>query len=331
MRRHAMCAALALTMLAACDNAGKDLTLPGYGAGAIGVFLYLDRDGSGTYTTADTAFNGVRVALLAAGGRDTIRVSTSGGQGLATFDSVPLGTYRVAVDRRALGDSIGTVAGDTAVIRILAGTDSAQSAQIVRVSYVEATIAQVRAMPAGKRVFVRGRVTHPFQLWRDSTAFIKDAGGTLRILGAAHRPGRAGNNLGDSVGVLGTTGTQGGQPVLLKGVVSSLAEGPAPSPIAVSITEARTAKGGTLDAALVKITGAKIYDTLPTLPDFLVRLAEATDSTIRVDVVLDSALSVASTFFKPGLTMTVTGMLLPRGDGTWFLKPRGGGDITLSN
>ena len=322
---------LTLALVTACSNAGEPLVLPLLPRGAIGVFLYLDRDGSQTYSTADTVFAGARVALLAPGGVDTIRVATSSAQGVAAFDSVPLGTYRVAVDRRALGDSIATVVGDSGTIRILGQTDSILAARAVRLSFAEVTIAQARVLPAGRRVFVRGRVLSAMQYFRDSTSFIKDATGYLRITGARHRPPRTGNNVGDSVSVLGTTGTRQGQPVLINGLFLSLADGPAPTPIAVSVAEASTAKGGTLDAALVVVTGAKISDTLPALPDFLVRIAEATDAAVLTDVVLDSLIAAPATFFRPGLTITVKGVLLPRGNGTWILKPRGGGDISLSN
>lgn len=322
---------LTLALLAACDNAGKALVLPPLPSGAIGVFLYLDRDGSQSYTTGDTVFAGARVALLAPGGVDTIRIATSSAQGVATFDSVPVGTYRVAVDRRALGDSIATVLGDSGTVRILGQSDSLLSARAVRLSFAEVSIAQARLLPAGRRVFIRGRVLSAMQYFRDSTSFIRDGTGYLRIIGSRHRPGRTGNNLGDSVSVLGTTGTRQGQPVLINGLFATLAEGPAPLPIPVSVAEANSAKGGTLDAALVVVTGAKINDTTTTLPDFLVRIAEATDASVRADVVLDSLLAAPATLFRPGLTITVKGVLLPRGNGTWFLKPRGGGDIALSN
>ncbi len=294
------------------------------------VFLYLDRDASGNYSTGDTVFTGARVALLAPGGRDTIRVAISSVQGVATFDSVPVGTYRVAVDRLALGDSIATVEGDTGTIRLLGQPDSILAARAVRLAFQEVTLAQARALPAGRRVVVRGRVLSALQYFRDSTAFLKDATGYLRITGARHRPGRTGNNVGDSVSVLGTTGADKGQPVLINGLFGTLAEGPAPVPVAVSVAEVATAKGGTLDAALVRVTGAKISDTMTTLPDYLVRIADAGNAATLADVVIDSLIPVPAGLFRPGLTISATGVLVPRGNGTWILKPRGGGDVTLA-
>lgn len=330
MRFTRLAVSLSLVLLAACDNAGEKLLLPAFPTGAIGVAVYLDRDGSGTFTSGDTVYAGARVALLAAAGVDTIRIATTGAQGTAGFDSVAVGSYRVAVDRHALGDTIATVSGDSGTIRIVAQTDSAVGTRQIRLSYREATIAEARAMPAGRRIMVRGKVLSAMQYFRDSTSFIKDATGYLRITGSRHRPGRTGNNQGDSVTVLGTTGSSLGQPVLVNGLFASLAEGAAPVAIVVSVADANTAMGGTLDAALVQVTRAKISDTLPQLPDFLVRIADSTNAAVLADVVLDSLLGLNSTFFRPGLTMTTKGVLVPRGNGTWILKPRGGGDIILA-
>ena len=330
MRFTRLAIPLTLALAAACNNAGEPLVLPPLPTGGIGVFLYLDRDGTGTYTAGDTVYAGARVALLAPGGIDTIRIATSNAQGIAGFDSVTVGSYRIAVDRRALGDTIATVAGDSGTIRIIAQSDSATAARLIRLSYNEVTIAQAKALPAGRRVMVRGRVLSALQYFRDSTAFIKDATGYLRITGARHRPPRLGNNVGDSVTVLGTTGVSLGQRVLINGLFGSLLDGPAPVAILVTVAEANTAKGGTLDAALVQVTRAKISDTLPQLPDFLVRIADSVDAAVRADVVLDSLLGLPSTFFRPGLTITTKGVLVPRGNGTWILKPRGGADIVLA-
>lgn len=320
----------ACCFLAACSNKGESLLLPGLPNGAIGVFLYLDRDASDSYTTDDTVFAGARVALLASGGRDTIRVAISSAQGVATFDSVPVGSYRVAVDRLALGDSIATVVGDSGTIRLLGQPDSILGARAVRLGFAEVTIAQARALPAGRRVVVRGRVLSALQYFRDSTSFLKDATGYLRITGARHRPPRTGNNVGDSVSVLGTVGVDNGQPVLVDGLFGTLSEGPAPVPVAVSVAEVATAKGGTLDAALVRVTGAKISDTMTTLPDYLVRIADAGNAATLADVVIDSLIPVPSGLFRPGFTIGATGVLVPRGNGSWVLKPRGGGDVTLA-
>jgi len=319
---------VALLALGACDNAGRELTLPPVAQGGILVGFYLDRDASGTLTPADTVFAGARVALLAAQGTDTIRTAVSGANGVATFTDVPVGTWRVLVDRAAFGDSIAVVVGDTGTIRLLATTDSIAGARTIRLGYQEVTPAEARSLPAGRRVFVRGRVLAGLQFFSDSSTFLSGGGGTLRVTGATHRPGRAGNNPGDSVAVLGTTGTLLGQPVLLGGLVATLGEGPAPIATAVTLAEARVAVGGTLDAALVQLPEATIVDTASTPQGFDITIASASD-TARVRI--DSKLNINSLAFAPGRLLTTRGILIPNGDGTWLVRPRPVASETILN
>jgi hypothetical protein len=318
-----------VALVAACSNAGEKLTYPALPNGALAVAVYLDRDGSQTYTTEDTIFKGARVTLFVAGGQDTITSATTDDDGIAYFNPVPFGTYRVGVDRSLLGDSIAFVAGDTGSFRVV--KDSAAPSRLLRLGFPEVTIEQARAMPAGKRVFIRGIVLSPLQAFRDSAAFVWDPTGTIRITKARHRPGRAGNNLGDSVLVLGTTGTDLGQPVLLSGLFGTLGETSPKVAVAVTVEEARGAKGGTLDAALVQITGPVIVDTIPADPDFLVKVAEAGNASNQESVLIDQLIGAPRNVFGIGRTFTVRGVLVPKGDGTWLIKPRGSLDIALSN
>lgn len=318
-------------LLAGCANAGESLTYPPFPDGGVAVNIYLDRDANGAYTANDTTFAGIRVALLAAGGVDTIQTAVTAATGVATFAPIPIGRYRVAVDRAALGDTIRVVVGDTGVLTILARPDSNTATQLVRLGFEEVSVAAARALPPGRRVIVRGIVVSPLQAFRDSTMFLQDATGALRITSARHWPGRTGNNIGDSVAVLGTTGASLGRPVLLGGRVSSLAERPAPAPQLVTVAEARTAKGGTLDAALVQVTNAKVVDTATVAPDLRVTFSEAADNADRAAALFDQLLQVPATIFTAGRTITVRGVLVPRGDGTWLVKPRNGADLTLGN
>ena len=142
MRARALASLAVLGVIAACSNAGDTSSLPLLHNGAVGVSLYLDRDGTNTFTLGDTVYKGIRVSLMAAGGIDTIRVVVTDSAGLAVFDSVPVGTYQVRVDRKALGDSIGAVDGDTSSFRVLARTDSAVVHRILRAGFTEVSIAQ---------------------------------------------------------------------------------------------------------------------------------------------------------------------------------------------
>ncbi|MBL0179949.1 MAG: hypothetical protein IPP98_12600 [Gemmatimonadetes bacterium] len=318
-------------LLAGCSNAGESLTFPALPEGGIAVSFFLDRDATGSYTTNDTTMAGVRVALLAANGVDTIQTMLSNATGVAIFGPVPIGRYRVVVDRAALGDTIGVVVGDTGTISILARQDSNTATRLVRLGFEEVTVAQALALPAGRRVIVRGSVVSPMQAFRDSTMFLLDATGALRITSARHWPGRIGNNLGDSVAVLGTTGVSLGRAVLLAGKVSSLGVGSAPAPQLVTVAEVRTARGGTLDAALVQVTNAKVVDTATVALDLRVTFSEAADDADRAVALFDQLLQAPAAIFTAGRTITVRGVLVPRGDGTWWVKPRNGSDLTLGS
>lgn len=320
---------LVVLAMAGCDNAGRDLVLPPLPQGAIGVGFYFDRDGSGTQTSGDTVFAGARVSLLVAAGTDTIRTAVSGSNGVAVFDSVPVGTYRVVVDRRALGDSVGVVVGDTGTIVVTAAPGGNTGARVIRIGYREVTVAEARQLAAGMRVYVRGIVQAPLQVYRDSSTFLASGGAYIRMPGSQPRPGRTGNNPGDSVLVLGTTAQRDGQPVIVSGLIGSIGVSAAPVPVVVTIAEARTARNGMLDAALVSVVGAVIVDTVASGPDLLVRIGLATDTTVTTDVIIDSIQNAPRTIFRPGLPITVRGVLVPRGNGTWVLKPRGGGDVTI--
>jgi hypothetical protein len=330
MMRHTLGLALTTLALAACNNAGESLTLPSQTVGNITVGVYLDRNASHALDAGDTAFAGARVALLIPGGTDTVRTQVTNGSGVAVFDPLPVGVYRIVIDRHALADSIGVVGGDTGTVRITGNPDSAGVGRIVRLGYGEVTVAQARALPAGKRILVRGVVTSPLQAFLDISAFIADASGSIRILQATPSPGRPFNNLGDTVLVLGTSGTAQGQPVLTQGSFQTLSSGLPVAPLLTSVANARTAAGGALDAALIQLSNVVITDTTNATPDFVLRVADAGASTPTIRVVLDQLLNAPHGAFPPGRTLTLRGVLIPAGDGTWFLKPRNSGDVVLN-
>jgi hypothetical protein len=236
----------------------------------------------------------------------------------------------VVIDQHSLGDSVGTVAGDTGSVRIITTADSINAERIVRLGYADLTLAQARATPAGRKVYVRAVVTVPLQDFRDTTTFLADTTGAIRVTSSRPRVGTGGNNIGDTVLVLGPTGQSLGQPVLIGGLITTLSVGTAPQPQTVSIDDARTARSGQLDAALVQVSSAVIRDTVNADPDFIVRIADPADSTKTVDVLIDQQLNAPHAFFTIGSGATIRGVLMPTGNGTWVIKPRSGADITLN-
>ena len=322
-------AAFALILLAGaagCGNAGSDLGFNASSTSAVTVGIYLDRDGSRTPTVPlDTVFANVRVALLALGSGDTLRTAVSNVTGLARFDGVPVGQYRVTVVPSSIGDSIEVAAIDSSIIRLEA-TDT-NTFVLVRLGYPEFTISAVRALPPGRRVFIRGIILAGVQSFRDTTSHVSDNTGQIRLTGVALLGGILGNNPGDSVSVLGTTSTRAGQPTLDQAAITRFGTRPPPVPLPVSTATAATAAGGVLDAGLVQITGAIISDTATIAPDFRIT---ASDGTGPLRIIIDGNLGIPKSIFLPGFSVAMRGVLVPDGLGGWTLKPRNGGDIVIN-
>ena len=310
-----------------CPNAGSDL---GFNVGATGrvlVGVYLDRDGSRTFSaTIDTVFRNARVALLSRAGGDTVRAMLSDANGVATFEAVPIGEYTVTVAPASIGDSIIVAAIDSANIRLLSGGDD--QGVLVRLSYPEVSIRQARALPLGKRAFIRGVVLAGVQSFRDTTSHVSDSSGQIRLTRVSLRGGLTGNAPGDSVSVLGTASVRTGQPTLDLALISRIGTRPAPTPFALSTAMAATASGGLLDAALAQVIGVIISDTATVAPDFRVTVSDGSGS---LKITLDANLPFARTAFRPQRSMNVTGVLVPDGLGGWTLKPRTTGDVVFNN
>jgi len=325
---RALAASLGLLVtLAGCQNAGSDLGFGSAQTGGIFVGLYLDRDGSRTQTlTVDTVFAHARVALLARGSTDTLQVIVSNALGVAQFDAVPVGEYRITVDPGSIGDSLVVQAVDSANVRLTAG--GTNPIVVVRLGYPEFSIRAARALPLGKRAFIRGVVLVGVQAFRDTTSHISDSSGQIRLTRVQLRGGLTGNSPGDSVSVLGTASSRDGQATLDVAIVSRFGNRPAPVPFFITTATAATANGGVLDAALVQVNSAVVSDSATVAPDFKVI---ASDNSGPVKIILDANLPFARTAFRPGRSLNVTGVLVPDGAGGWNLKPRSPGDVNFNN
>lgn len=322
-------AALALTIFGgavACSNAGSDLGFTSSQTSAVTVGVYLDRDGSRTPTVPlDTLFAGARVALLAFGSGDTLRTAISNIGGVARFEGVPVGQYRVTVVPSSIGDSIEVASIDSPVIQLAAADTNAFV--LVRLGYPEVSIRAARALPPGRRVFIRGVILAGVQSFRDTTSHVADSSGQIRLTRVVLLGGLLGNSPGDSVSVLGITSSRAGQPTLDNARIASFATRPAPIPLAVSTAIAASASGGLLDAGLVQITGGIISDTATIAPDFRITVSDGSGTLL---IIIDGNLQIPRSIFKPGSSMIVRGVLVPDGFGAWTLKPRAGGDIVIN-
>jgi len=311
--------------LTACTNSGSNLGPEPSPSKIVEVGVYLDRDGSRTLTPLDTVFAKARVALLIRGSVDTFKIALTSAGGLAKFNDVPLGQYTLTIDPKSVGDSIQVQAVDSADIRVTAADSVIFS--VARLGYPEVSVRQVRNLPAGRRVFVRGIILAGVQSFRDTTSHLNDSTGALRLTRVALRGGLNGNNPGDSVSVLGVISSRAGQPTLDLATISRFGTRPAPIALAVATGTAANASNGILDAALVRITGALISDTVTVAPDFKVTVSDGTGS---LEILLDGNLPFPRTAFKPGRSMNAAGVLVPNGVGGWVFKPRDLGDVTLN-
>jgi len=210
-------------------------------------------------------------------------------------------------------------------ISINAGQNTAEV--LVRLGYPEFSIRAARELPAGRQVFLRAIVLAGVQSFRDTTSHVSDSSGYLRLTRVSLSGGLTGNNPGDSVSVLGTTGTRAGQPVLENARIARFGTRPAPVPVPIATLNASTAFGGSLDAGLVLITSATIVDTAAVAPDFRVRV---NDGSGILEIILDALIPFPRGAFAPGRSLNAIGVLVPNGLGQWIFKPRGLGDVVLN-
>jgi hypothetical protein len=316
---------LAAVFAAACSNAGSDFGLSVNTINVVTVGVYLDRDGSRTLSLPiDTAFANARVALVVAGSSDTLKAVSTNSLGIAQFNGVPLGQYRVVVVPSSIGDSIEVQQILPEDITVSA-TDT-NAVVLVRLGYPEVSIREARTLPVGRRVFIRGIVLAGVQSFRDTTSHVADSSGQIRLTRVSLRGGLTGNNPGDSVSVLGLTSSRAGQPTLDNALISRFSQGPSPIALPVGTGTAASANNGLLDAALVQITGALISDTSTVAPDFRV---VASDGSGTLTILLDGSINFNRTAFRPGRSLIVRGVLVPDGQGGWSLKPREVSDVLL--
>jgi hypothetical protein len=311
---------------AACDNAGSALEVGTEDTGLVQVFVYLDRDGSGTISALDTAYSGAKIRLLPPAGTASLQTITSPTDGNVRFQDVAFGQYRVGIDTASIGDSLRVAAIDSGSVQITFVVPARVA--IIRLAYPEATIAQARSMPVGQRVFLRGLLTSFAQAYRDGSVHLSDATGYLRLTHVTFLGGGTGNNLGDSVTVLARTASENGQPTADQARVARLAAHAAPIPIALTTAAAATANGGVLDAALVQLTAVVVADSGASGVDFRVGV---NDGSGPVNLILDANLPFPRSIFPPGRSLTVKGVLVPNGAGGWSVKPRDTSDMIFNN
>lgn len=319
---------------AACSNAGADRVLVIPGQAQVTGFIYVDRNGNGGFDGAptDTVLVGVKVRLIAKGTVDTVASVTSdagvlvGGNPVnLKFGAVTAGNYRVAVDTLTIPhDSMRVVQIDSVVSATPGSTPYVQ----IAVSFPTVTTTAARALPIRTKVFLVGVALADANTFGDSTNSFADAAGAIRV--TQIKPTTV-VGVGDSDRVLGTVDTLGGQRVLRAVTVTQLNFGATTPITTLTVGQAKTANGGTADAALVTFSGRLvILDTAAGPAGRIVHVKDTTASLIdTLELHLDST-AIDTTALKRdtvGARLHFRGILFPSTvPGRWLLKPRSPAD-----
>jgi hypothetical protein len=195
-------------------------------------------------------------------------------------------------------------------------------------SYARATVAQARAMPAGKVVQIRAIALNGWSDFGDASVHIADATGTMRVIALPS----AMIFRGDSVLIHGSVEMVNGQP-MLRGL--PVPPGPGPSvllqgasvttPDSVSTGTARTANGGTRDADQVRVRG-RISTIVTEGADMVITI---NDSSGDLLVRLKPSSRFPAGSFAVNQVIRVSGVLVPTPVGTWELRPRSVDEIAI--
>lgn len=329
LSRAALAGCALLSALAACDAGGPDRVLAIEETSTVGGLIFLDRNGSGAADAGDTIIAGVSVQIRAYGTDQVVAHATTNDRGGYVIPELPVGTYRVSLDSAVLGDSLTSLplATDTFTV------GARDSVAIVHgVTYPTVTVAEARSLAAGGKRFVEGTALNAWTTFADATVHIAAGGLALRATGV--EPVQVAP--GDSVRILGTLGTEGGQVVLRDGRVTVLRKAvlpfpeSLPAPDTVTTAAAAAADGGRLDAAQVRVVRGVVTDTTYLDGDFEVTVDDGSGPLV---VLFDKHVNFARTaafdpaLLVPGALIDAAGVLVPRAGGSWQLKPRAAAEV----
>jgi hypothetical protein len=191
----------------------------------------------------------------------------------------------------------------------------------VNVSISAATVSAVRTLPIGSAVSVTGVALNGVAGFDDSSLHVADVTGAIRVLALNTSFVFA----GDEVRVSGVTSIVEGRVVIAPANVAVLGQTTVPPPSVVSTSVASTASGGSLDAALVQVRNV-LVETVDLVAGGVALGVD--DGSGRLIVRVDGGTGIPNNVLAVGARANVVGLLVPRGDGTWLLKPRSAADIT---
>lgn len=311
-----------LLVQASCDkDSGAILSLDA--TGTVQGTVFLDRNGDGEMTAGvDQAAPGMQVALVRQGTTRAVAQATTNASGAYSLPAVPVGTYEVTIDSQSLGDSLTVTSIDPSQIELGAG----QTATVaVAVDRPVLPIATVRDLAVGQRAAIEGIALSAANNFGDASIHVEDESGWLR---AVRIPVSAAQ-VGDRMRLTGTVQLRDGQPVLDQPLITLLGEaGEEPEPVAATSSRAASADGGRLDAALVRVAGAKVVDVRSGTGGSTRVVID--DGSGMLDVILTPAAGVTTEVpLVPGVSIAATGVLVPAGT-AWQLRPRSSEDIVIT-
>lgn len=317
--RGTFLALLAATAIAACETPLEERILDIDARGQVLVFLFRDNNLNGL-DNADTPLRNQRLIVRRIGVPDDFDEVTTDTTGFVFTVSLGIGQYEVVVPNEVTGDSL-IVTGGTSPFLI---TPNDTVGVAISVAFPSVSIDSARALPVGKKVWVRGTTVHNAGIFGDTTVHVADSVAAIRITDVLVNLGA-----GNAVQILGTRQERNGQPVHVYNSAISTGVVPIPRATALTTALAATADGGTRDAELVEIRNAAITDTAfaPTGKRLTVD-----DGSGPLEVFVHNSLGFNQAerrAMAPGISFDFTGVLVPSttAQNVWVLKPRTRSDV----
>jgi hypothetical protein len=314
----------AALLLAGCDSVGDRHVLAVDGTGTVEGIAVVDRDGSlDSSGPLDTPLANARISVVFPGTERAVASATTTAAGLYRITSVPVGRYEIRVDPAILGDTLRVAKVDSAAFTVSV-RDTARVA--ITLGFPLETAAGARRLAAGRPVRLEGLALNAPGTFADGSVHLADSTGVVRVLNTAQLVFAE----GDTVRVVGRTGTRDGQPVVTAAIVRRLRAGTSATPREVSTSVAAEAEGGALDAGLVRIAGTTIIEAQGVAGGIQLTV---NDGSGPLQVFLDSRAAITSpTPIATGAAFAATGLLVPRENepGRWRLRPRSSADVAVT-
>lgn len=321
--------AVSLAVALALTGCNRDEPFgPGLEAVAsLSVQAYFEYDDNSGFGGGDAPAPGVPIQILARGSGAAVLEDSADAEGTVDFPAIPVGTYEIRVDPAFLGDSLVVAFVDSTTV-----TFTPNQTRSFRVGLTPPTlsVAEVRALPLGRRVWVTGMALNSRPASIDGAVHILEGGSSaLRI----NLPSASGGSEGDSIRALGTTAGTGDGRYLVDGRINVLAQSVrALFPLELTIGEARTAGGGQHAARLVLIRGGEVTDTA-TIPFVGLRVSVQA-GTETVNLLLPQQNGFGTPNLPAGTPLiSAAGLLLQDPDvpGAWRIVPRGAGEVSFGS